>query len=620
MPELTNEQRKERVRRRVRAATDPENYVYMPETERTDYVKSDEYQRVAIYARVSTDDPAQTSSFELQQKYYTKLVEQHPKWELVKIYSDEGKSGTTTHHRDGFNEMMKDAYDGKIDLIIVKNISRLARNVVDFLNTIRKLRERKVGVLFESEAIYSLNSNSHLALSFQATVAEEESRVRSRSMETSLRMRLDHGLPLTPELLGFVKDTDGKLTVNFSTYKIPKLMFYMYLYGYSTQQIAECLIRLCKKSYLGNIKWTANSVANTLRNERYCGDVLTRKRYKVFAPDANEQKTFKNRGEKPQSFYKGEHEAIISRDDFLAVQRIMDNAKYGGTSHLPDLKVIPEGLLQGYVVIHPHWGSFTKDDYTNACRSVWQQDSSQRRTITAEPGAFDFRGYEVADFKLFDDHKVPAINLHKDYIYFNMSCIKRMACENYIEILIHPIKKKIAIRPTTKNNRNGVQWSTGSKDALASKQIACKAYIGTLYQIFGWDSDFRYKLYGVVYHDGKDSACIFSNLDASVFIDKEQYLSLEGLDATGQFLNRSGKRVRALPGDFENGIGKEYYVDMSMKEITHLTREQWQTRIEGQLCYTKEKLNVTPYEELRSFIKEELGELFEEVKTEQWKM
>ena len=214
MPELTNEERKERVRKRVRAATDPESYTYTPETEKTDYVKSDEYQRVAIYARVSTDDPAQTSSFELQQKYYMNLVDQHPKWELVKIYSDEGKSGTTTQHREGFLEMLKDAYDGKIDLIIVKNISRLARNVVDFLSTIRKLREKKVGVLFESEAIYSLNNNSHLALSFQATIAEEESRVRSRSMETSLRMRLDHGLPLTPELLGFVKDENGKLVIN----------------------------------------------------------------------------------------------------------------------------------------------------------------------------------------------------------------------------------------------------------------------------------------------------------------------------------------------------------------------------------------------------------------------
>ena len=315
MPELTREEQRERVRRRVRAATNPENYTYFPEKENTDYVKSDEFQRVAIYARVSTDDPAQTSSFELQQKYYTGMVDRNPKWVLVKIYSDEGKSGTTTQHREGLQEMLGDAFQGKIDLIIVKNISRLARNVVDFLGIIRKLRERKVGVLFESEGIFSLNSTSHMALSFSASVAEEESRVRSRSMETSLRMRLDHGLPLTPELLGFVKDENGKLVVNPETRDIPKLMFYMYLYGYSTQQIADTLIKLCKRSYLGNIKWTAGSVARSLRNERYCGDVLTRKRFKVFAPDVDEQKTFKNNGEKPQSYYRKEHEQIVSYDD-----------------------------------------------------------------------------------------------------------------------------------------------------------------------------------------------------------------------------------------------------------------------------------------------------------------
>ena len=96
-----------------------------------------------------------------------------------------------------------------------------------------------VGIFFESEAIFSLNDDSQLALTFQATMAEEESHTRSRSMETSLRMRLDHGLPLTPELLGYMHDEDGHLTPNPDTAHIPKLIFFMYLYGYSTTQIAE---------------------------------------------------------------------------------------------------------------------------------------------------------------------------------------------------------------------------------------------------------------------------------------------------------------------------------------------------------------------------------------------
>ena len=126
-------------------------------------------------------------------------------------------------------------------------------------------------------------------------------------------------------------------------------------------QFAEAvtLTKLSKRTYLGNLKWTASGVAASMRNERYCGDVLTRKRFTKFAADVHDQKSFKNRGEKPQSHYLDDHEAIIDRNDFLAVQRIMDNAKFGGTSLLPELQVIPDGLLKGFVIVHPKWGSFT---------------------------------------------------------------------------------------------------------------------------------------------------------------------------------------------------------------------------------------------------------------------
>ena len=613
MPEWTKSQQKERVRRRIRAATDPENYTYYPEKESTDYVKSDEYQRVGIYARVSTDDPAQTSSFELQQKYYHDMVSRNPKWQLVRIYSDEGKSGTTTQHRTGFQEMMDDAFSGKLDLIIVKNISRLARNVVDFLSTIRKLREKKVGVLFESEGIYSLNSNSQASLSFQATIAEEESRLRSRSMETSLRMRLDHGLPLTPELLGFVKDENGTLRSNRETSHIPKLMFYMYLYGYSTQQIADKLRQKCMRSYLGNIKWTAGGVANTLRNERYCGDVLTRKRFKVFAPDANEQKTFKNMGEKPQSYYRDEHDAIVSRDDFIAVQRIMNNARFGGTSLLPELRVIPEGLLKGYVIVHPKWGSFSKEDYINASGSVDPYEPEEVTEVAEEAGSFDLRDYEVVSFKLFDDQKMPAVMLSQKEVRFSISCVRGMAIDNYVELLVHPAKKRLAIRPAKKDSRYAIQWAKGEKGNQKNRGIACRAYIQNLYEIFGWKSGYKYKLYGCIYRDGRDSACIFTDMESSMYIRKEDYFSSTGIDATGQLLNSSGKCVRAVSGDLGDTFGEDYYVEKSQKELEQLTKDQWQTRLEGQLCQSGDKLSVTPYEELRAYIQEQLGEFFEEV-------
>lgn len=615
MSEWTREQQTERVRRRIRAAVDPDTYHYTPARENHEYANIDECLRVAIYARVSTLNPMQTSSFELQKKYYEDLVRRYPKWTLVKIYADEGKSGVTTQHRDGFNEMMKDAMERKFDLIIVKSISRMARNVVVLLSTVRKLAEKKIGVLFESEAVYSLNDMSHLALTFQATVAEEESRIRSRSMEASLRMRLDHGLPLTPELLGFVKDEEGKLITNQETSNIPKLMFFMYLYGYSTQQIADILTRLSKRTYLGNLKWTATGVARSLSNERYCGDVKTRKRYKVFAADVVKQKTFKNQGEKPQSYYMDEHDAIVSRDDFLAVQRIMHNAKYGGTSLLPELKVIPKGLLKGFVIVHPKWGSFTKDDYLSASRSVEPDEAAEEITMKVKPGSFDLRKFETVSISMFEEQQIPAISLQKNEIKFSTSCVRGMVCDHYVELMIHPVQKKIAIRPTTKENRYAIQWTSGGKDNREPRSISCKAYIGTLFQIFEWKPDYKYKLYGCIYRDGKDAACVFTTTDASVYIKKEQILAA-GIDVSGKFLNQSGKRIRACAEPPGSGLGKDYYAAKTMREMLLQTREEWQTRLDGQLCAAGEKLNVTPYEELRTFIQQELGDLFEEVQPE----
>ena len=204
---------KEKVRRRMQVQVDPANYQFFPAKKQIDYYDNDAALRVGIYVRVSTDNVQQTTSYELQKKYYEDFVVRHPHWTLIEIYADEGISGTSLKHRDAFNQMIADAKAGKLDMIITKNVSRFARNITDCIGIVRDLAELRnpVGVFFESECIFSLNDDSQMALSFQATMAEEESHTRSRSMETSLRMRLDNGLPLTPKLLGYTHDGDGNL-------------------------------------------------------------------------------------------------------------------------------------------------------------------------------------------------------------------------------------------------------------------------------------------------------------------------------------------------------------------------------------------------------------------------
>ena len=294
-------EQKEKVRRRMRVEIDPDNYEYIPEKKKADFYDVETPQLVGIYVRVSTEDVRQTTSFELQKKYYEEYVSHHPNWTLVKIYADEGISGTSLKNREAFKQMIADAKAGKLTLIITKSVSRFARNQYDFIGIVRELAERKpaIGVFFESEAIFSLNEDSSMALSFVATMAEEESHTRSRSMESSLRMRLDHGLPLTPKLLGFSHDADGNLVVNPDEAPTVKLAFYMYLFGYSSAQIAKAFIALERKSYLGNTtKWTSSSIIQILRNERHCGDVLTRKTY---TENFRTHRTLINKGDRPQS-------------------------------------------------------------------------------------------------------------------------------------------------------------------------------------------------------------------------------------------------------------------------------------------------------------------------------
>ncbi|MBR2842622.1 MAG: recombinase family protein [Lachnospiraceae bacterium] len=590
---------------------DPDRYEYYPETVSTDHYKSDEYQRVAVYARVSTDDVRQTSSFELQKRYYEDFVARHAKWELVEIYADEGISGTSTAHRDAFNRMIADAKAGKIDLIITKSVSRFARNVEHFLQAVHSLADHnpRIGVFFESENIYSLKEDSQMMLSFQATMAEEESRNKSRSMETSLRMRLDHGLPLTPKLLGFTHDEEGKLIRNPDTWRIPKLMFCMCLFGYSTSQIASKLILLGKQSYKGNVKWTSGSVLSTLRNERYCGDVFTRK---TFTPDVISHRSIKNRGERPRTMYRDEHEAIVTRDDFIAVQHILNNSKYGNKAILPELSVIMDGLLKGYVVINPRWAGFKEADYLRASASAYRSPpaEAQPSTYEVQAGDFDLRGFEIARMDFFDDRRLPFLSIESASMKFSTECLRRMQADLYVEMLIHPTERKIAIRPASKDNRNSILWAKVEAGQKVPRVIAGTAYLSTVFSLFGWKPEYKYRMNGILYRNDDENALVFTAQDAGILI-REQAATLSDNELSCNApVYRAGKRIGAVPASLTQSFGQDFYLESTLSELANQTREQWKIRIDGQLFSSGHRLNITPYDELKAFIQKELGDLF----------
>ncbi len=613
-------QEKEKVRKRMRVEIDPEHYEYIPAKKPIDYYDNDVPQRVAIYVRVSTDDIRQTTSYELQKKYYEDFVRRHPNWTLVKIYADEGISGTSLKHRDAFNEMIDHCRAGQIDLIVTKSVSRFARNVMITIGMARELAQLKspVGIFFESEAIFSLNDDSQMALTFQATMAEEESHTRSRSMETSLRMRLDNGIPLTPKLLGYTHDVDGNLIINPEEAKTVKLAFYMYLYGYTTQQIADTLIALERRSYLGNIKWTSSGVVQILRNERHCGDVLTRK---TFTQDYRSHRQLKNRGDRPQSHYFNHHEGIVRRDDFIAVQRMLDNAKYGNRSILPELRVIESGILKGFVSINPRWAGFKEKEYYQASQSVYLTTEEEAAAVASvqqiqlSAGDFDLRGFEVARSEFFDSQNRPYISFSEKLVKFSTACVKKFDTRTVIELLINPVEKKFAIRPTDKANKNGVVFSHISGGKPSPKPISTAAFRSTVYSLMGWNQEYKYRILGTLFEQGSELAYIFDAADSEVFFRSNAYpvseikASVDSSVSIQPFLP-SGKRIRAVPQEWTNSFGKPFYVhEMTLSALAEQNEQDWKLRMEGQLFETGKKIDVTPFAELKQFIRTELSKI-----------
>ena len=615
------EEEKEKVRKRVRVSVDPENYEYYAEKKPVDFYDTDVAQSVGIYVRVSTDDIRQTTSYELQQKYYESYVRSRPNWKLYKIYADQGISGTSLQHRDAFNQMIADARAGKINLIITKSVSRFARNVLITIGMVRDLStlHPPVGVFFESEAIFSLNEESQLALSFLASVAEEESHTRSRSMETSLRMRLDNGIPLTPKLLGYTHDEDGNLIINPDEAPTVKLAFFMYLFGYSTQQIADTFISLGRKSYLGNIKWTSNGIVDILRNERHCGDVLTRK---TFTESFLSHRVLKNRGERPQSRYRNHHDAIVSRDDFIAVQNMLDNSKYGNKSILPELRVIDSGVFKGFVVVNPRWAGFHEGEYFNAAKSVYDPSELEglaepEYRFEVQPGDFDLRGFECVRAELYDIPGRAFVSVFEKRLTFSTGCAKKLREKNCVELLINPITQKLAIRPTDPSNRCSVTISKLTEGHWHPRAVSSAAFSKTLFGLFGWNTQNRYRIIGSWLEQDGETAFVFDAEDAEAYLDPMVFSDLEEYTddtAAEQPLATNKTRIRAFPADWTTSFGKEYYLheqELSVLEGRNSAeRKLW---LQGNLFETGKHLNVTGYEVLRSYIRQELSALQMEV-------
>ena len=275
--------------------------------------------RVAAYCRVSTELEEQESSYEAQVEYYTRKIQETENWKLAGIYADDGKSATNTKKRDDFKAMIKDAESGKIDMILTKSVSRFARNTVDSLLTIRKLKEKNVAVVFEKEGVNTLDGTGEILITILSSLAQEESRNISENTRWGVVRKFEKGKVIVNhnKFMGYTKNENGDLVIVPKEAEIVRLVFRLYLEGYSTGKIAKYLEEQKIKTATGLEKWHDTVVLKMLRNEKYMGDALLQKTYTV---DFMTKKKVMSKGIVPQYYVEDDHEAIIPKDLFYRVQ------------------------------------------------------------------------------------------------------------------------------------------------------------------------------------------------------------------------------------------------------------------------------------------------------------
>ena len=322
--------------------------------------------RVAAYARVSTDSEEQLSSYEAQVDYYTRHIKSNTEWEFIEVYTDEGISATSTKKRDGFKRMVADALDGKIDLIITKSVSRFARNTVDTLTNVRKLKEKGVEIYFEKENIYTFDSKGELMLTILSSLAQEESRSLSLNVQWGQRKRFADGKVSLPykRFLGYEKGEDGLPQIIEAEAKTVRLIYKMFLEGKTPSGIASYLTQKAIPTPSGKQKWQPSTVKSILTNEKYKGDAILQKRFTV---DFLTKKMKINEGEIPQYYVENSHPAIIPPETFELVQDEFRRRKAGGR-YISGISCFASRIVCG------DCGSFYG-------RKVWQSNSKYARTV-----------------------------------------------------------------------------------------------------------------------------------------------------------------------------------------------------------------------------------------------
>ncbi len=348
--------------------------------------------RVAAYARVSTEQDEQQSSYEAQVNYYTGFIRNNSDWEFVGVFADEGITGTNTKKRDSFNLMIEKALNGEIDLILTKSISRFARNTVDTLQIVRELKAAGVEVRFEKENLHTFDPKCEVMLTILASLAQEESRSISENIRWGQQRSMQNGTVHMAYscFLGYRKGKDGRPEIVEEEAEIVRSIYRMFLDGMTMRHIASYLTSQGIPTPKKKRVWSVSTVRSILSNEKYKGDALLQKTYTT---DYLTKKVKKNDGEVRQYLVENSHDPIIEPEVFDLVQekiekqsgyraKIRDNSPFSNKLICADC-----GGFYGHKVWHNHANTerydvwYCNQKYANAvkCKSpVLKQDEIKK--------------------------------------------------------------------------------------------------------------------------------------------------------------------------------------------------------------------------------------------------
>lgn len=431
--------------------------------------------RVAAYCRVSTDEDAQATSFDLQVKHYTEYIASQENWILAGIYADEGISGTQVKHREQFQKMIEDCEAGNIDMIITKSISRFARNTVDCLTTIRKLKALKnpVEIYFEKERLSSLDEKMDMFLSMMASFAQEESRSISANIRWAIRNRMKNGTQKIPTsaLLGYDTNEDGEMVIIEQEAAIVRTIYKSFVQGVHPGLIATRLNGVGAKTVYGN-DWTSDSVRKILRNEKYCGDVLMQKTITV---DYISHTSKINEGEAEQYYIADHHDPIVSREIWNKAQELLDKQSWQKWKRREQQRLMPvrSGRLKGFISISKEWKGVSLTRLISATLKVREADleemaeTDQPQEVKKE--SEDINMSEKAILKGFVEVELEeskgdsVMTLTSANLKFNKATAQELGFPAYVKMYIDAPNRKAAIEPCTQSAKNAVPFSKDEK-------------------------------------------------------------------------------------------------------------------------------------------------------------